>query len=332
MSNRILASPAPSESPAIVPLSRKPVGPSDALIRVGRLIAGDQQYFAKYSESAENHNEANELLILEAGFLESRNNPSLMGEPTRKMIENRVVLTWPFAEGISLFDLLNLLRANESLCSVSQRTVIIQGLIELMRDVHANQDGSPYWYLLLSTRALENTWLTRSGELKSVGIAEIAGEKIIQQPESWTVLKAPELVIEGHAIDNRADIYAAGALMFHILTLRPVISDTQLNERVVYRMFRNVNPRPSDVFDQLAKYDPIIEKSLQWLPENRYHCAQDMLDALFSVTGDSTSDQRTKLKHLYDLAFNLSNEPEGNQPTGFKDKNAAAIAKDSTLV
>ncbi|MFO8073474.1 MAG: serine/threonine-protein kinase [Polyangia bacterium] len=83
---------------------------------------------------------------------------------------------------------------------------------------------------------------------------------------------APEQRRKGFQADQRADVYAAGAVFYHMLTGQPPA-----------RIPSPVNSKRKDIEPKLAA---VVHKSLAAAPDNRYQSAGDFLAALEDAAGD----------------------------------------------
>lgn len=96
---------------------------------------------------------------------------------------------------------------------------------------------------------------------------------------------APEQAT-GRAVDGRADLYAAGCLLFELLTGRPPFTgDTPL--AVAYQHVREEPPAPSDVDPDLPPaFDPVVLRALRKDPEDRFPTGTAFLAALEEAAAD----------------------------------------------
>ncbi len=93
---------------------------------------------------------------------------------------------------------------------------------------------------------------------------------------------APEQLIRGGVVDYRTDIYAAGVVLFELLTA------TRLYEAgphpdyrgLARKVARGEFPLPSHVDLQLAPYDDLVATALRPRPEDRYQSAAELRDAI----------------------------------------------------
>jgi len=94
---------------------------------------------------------------------------------------------------------------------------------------------------------------------------------------------SPEQTL-GEPIDARSDIYAAGVLLFQLLTGRlPFVAESPL--AVAAMQCSTPAPRPSELRPVHPALEAICQKALGKRPEERYQSAREMRDALQSALG-----------------------------------------------
>jgi serine/threonine protein kinase len=90
---------------------------------------------------------------------------------------------------------------------------------------------------------------------------------------------APE-IIAGEDADERSDIYAIGAILFEMLTGRPVFGGSDL-QSVLTETTSSAPPRPSDIAPGIpAALDRVVLKALEKPREARWQTARELGDAL----------------------------------------------------
>jgi serine/threonine-protein kinase len=87
----------------------------------------------------------------------------------------------------------------------------------------------------------------------------------------------------GEASDGRSDVYAAGCVLFELLTGRPpFLGDSPV--AVAYQHVREVPPVPSSVNQKVPPpLDAIVLRALEKSPANRYQTCADMRRDLMRV-------------------------------------------------
>lgn len=88
----------------------------------------------------------------------------------------------------------------------------------------------------------------------------------------------------GKAIDGRADQYALAATAYHLLTGRPVYSDSN-PVAVISQHLAETAPPPSTVRPELAPFDAAFARALAKKPQDRFPRCQDFADALATAAG-----------------------------------------------
>lgn len=143
-----------------------------------------------------------------------------------------------------------------------------------------------------------NLIISESGQLKvtDFGIARIESAALTQV--SMVIgtpgFMAPEQYM-GEAIDQRVDIFAAGVLLYRLLTGQMPFAGKP--EAVMYAV---INKTPAPLADCLspelaAQFEPIVRRALAKAPDERYASAAAFADALRACAGGvpAPSDQNT---------------------------------------
>jgi serine/threonine protein kinase len=93
---------------------------------------------------------------------------------------------------------------------------------------------------------------------------------------------APEQLIRGGIVDHRTDIYAAGVVLFELLTgMRLYEAGPEPDYRALAKkVAKGEHKMPSDVDRSLATYDDLVATALRPKPEDRYQTAAEFRDAI----------------------------------------------------
>jgi predicted Ser/Thr protein kinase len=93
---------------------------------------------------------------------------------------------------------------------------------------------------------------------------------------------APEQYL-GRDIDHRVDLFAAGVVLYELLTGRPPFSGTK--ESVMYKVCHEPAPQASVAAGNLsyAHFDPVVERALAKRAEDRYASAADFRAELLAA-------------------------------------------------
>jgi eukaryotic-like serine/threonine-protein kinase len=160
---------------------------------------------------------------------------------------------------------------------------------------------------------LENLFLEDAAEgarvlkILDFGIAKVLPHATGVEPPSMrtgdgTILGTPRYMAPeqalGHPVDARADLYAAGVVLYELLTGRDPFYNVLGTARLLHAAVSREPPRPSQVAEQLI--DPALEdvvmRALAKRPEDRYGSAAELSAAL---------------AHAMDLAAAMERVPAG---------------------
>ena len=154
-----------------------------------------------------------------------------------------------------------------------------RGVLEALE--HAHEEG-----IVHRDVKPANVMVTETGAVKVMdfGIAHALADTSATTSQTQAVVGtalylAPEQAT-GRTVDGRADLYAAGCLLFELLTGRPPFTgDTPL--AVAYQHVREEPPAPSDVDPDLPPaFDPVVLRALRKDPEDRFPTGTAFLAAL----------------------------------------------------
>ncbi|HEU0032882.1 MAG TPA: protein kinase [Kofleriaceae bacterium] len=93
---------------------------------------------------------------------------------------------------------------------------------------------------------------------------------------------APEQLIRGGVVDHRTDIYAAGVVLYELLTgQRLYEAGPEPDYRALAKkVARGEHPMPSEIDPLLAPYDDLVATALRPKAEDRYQTAAEFRDAI----------------------------------------------------
>ncbi|WP_256837216.1 Stk1 family PASTA domain-containing Ser/Thr kinase [Micrococcus sp. Mcc89] len=160
-----------------------------------------------------------------------------------------------------------------------------RGLLEALE--HAHEEG-----IVHRDVKPANVMVTETGAVKVMdfGIAHALADTSATTSQTQAVVGtalylAPEQAT-GRTVDGRADLYAAGCLLFELLTGRPPFTgDTPL--AVAYQHVREEPPAPSDVDPDLPPaFDSVVLRALRKDPEDRFATGTAFLAALEEAAAD----------------------------------------------
>jgi beta-lactam-binding protein with PASTA domain/tRNA A-37 threonylcarbamoyl transferase component Bud32 len=185
-----------------------------------------------------------------------------------------------------------------------------QRVMEVMADVCAALDFSHRHGIIHRDVKPANVMITRGGAVKVMdfGIARALADGQNMTQTAAVIGTAQYLSPEqarGEAVDARSDVYAAGCVLFELLTGEPPFSgDSPV--AVAYQHVREDVRRPSEVNpDVPAELDSIVLKAMSKNPANRYQSAAEMRSDLVRVLRGQrplapqvmSDEERTALLH-----------------------------------
>jgi len=183
-----------------------------------------------------------------------------------------------------------------------------QRVIEVMADVCAALDFSHRHGIIHRDVKPANVMITHGGAVKVMdfGIARALGEGQNMTQTAAVIGTAQYLSPEqarGEAVDARSDVYAAGCVLFELLTGEPPFQgDSPV--AVAYQHVREEVRRPSEVNQEVGpELDAVVLKAMSKNPANRYQSAAEMRTDLVRVLRGErplapqvmTDDERTAL-------------------------------------
>jgi len=172
-------------------------------------------------------------------------------------------------------------------------------------------------------------------KMSDFGIARIARSHLTQQGEvlGTPFYMAPEQY-EGHAIDERTDIYSAGVIVYEVLCGRRPFDSQGGN---LMRQILQEPPPPASNFEPRlpVTIDMVLGRALAKQPENRYRGAREFLDALHKAFPGSTlaAAPTTMLPPLSGIAGNVGalRRALGTSATPETAKQPAPLQSEQTI-
>lgn len=146
--------------------------------------------------------------------------------------------------------------------------------------------------ILVGIDASDGAPRIESVKLADFGIAKAAGESTSLTSTGTTIgtmsYISPE-AIEGHPLDNRADVYSLGCTAFHLLTGRVPFAAGSVAALMSAHLTHAV-PAASAVASRLpCAVDSVFERVLAKRPGDRYGSCAEFVDALRSALRDQRS-------------------------------------------
>lgn len=136
-----------------------------------------------------------------------------------------------------------------------------------------------------------NVMLTSTGQVKVMdfGIARAVADTSASMTQTAAVIGTAQYLspeqARGETVDNRSDVYAAGCLLYELLSGEPPFKgDSPVS--VAYQHVRELPVRPSSLDAVITPdMDAITLKALEKDPDNRYQSAREMRDDIGRLLG-----------------------------------------------
>jgi serine/threonine-protein kinase len=177
-----------------------------------------------------------------------------------------------------------------------------------------------------------NIILTRAGRVKvtDFGIAHIQSSELTQigMIMGTPYYMAPEQYL-GVPVDGRADLYAAGVLLFYLLTGQKPFDGSR--EQLAYSVCNVPAPRPSMVAPGRApsRFDVVVETALAKKPEERYPTAHAFKEALLAAYSAPVAAAVSKEMRI--IVSGPGRAEANEQPKPKADSGSSFLGSDSAL-
>ncbi|MFI6848650.1 protein kinase [Kitasatospora sp. NBC_00085] len=184
--------------------------------------------------------------------------------------ESTPYIVMELVEGRTVRELL----VDEEAPPVDQALIIIAGVLEALAYSHrhgiVHRDIKPANVIITTTGAVK---------VMDFGIARALTGTASTMTQTGMVMGTPQYLSPeqalGKPVDHRSDLYAAGCMLFELLTLRPPFTgDTPLS--VVYQHVQDMPVPPSQANHRVpAGLDPLVLRSLAKNPDDRFQDADE---------------------------------------------------------
>jgi serine/threonine-protein kinase len=204
------------------------------------------------------------------------------------MVEEEYFLAMEWVDGRDLRRTLSRLAERRARLPVELALLVMRDVASGLAYAHRRTDdnGRPL-NLVHCDISPPNVIVAFEGEVKIIdfGIAKSAMRQTQTNPRMGFGkygYMAPEQLVQGGVIDRRTDIYAAGVLLFELLTGRRMFTFPEgADYRQMARMVTHgQHPRPSDVDPALLELDALVLRAVAADPARRHASAEELRDAL----------------------------------------------------
>ncbi|WP_327678983.1 protein kinase domain-containing protein [Kitasatospora sp. NBC_00458] len=184
--------------------------------------------------------------------------------------ESTPYIVMELVEGRTVRELL----VDEAEPPIDQALLIIAGVLEALAYSHrhgiVHRDIKPANVIITTTGAVK---------VMDFGIARALTGTASTMTQTGMVMGTPQYLSPeqalGKPVDHRSDLYAAGCMLYELLTLRPPFTgDTPLS--VVYQHVQDMPVPPSQANPRVpAALDPLVLRSLAKNPDDRFQDADE---------------------------------------------------------
>ncbi len=203
-------------------------------------------------------------------------------------IGNEYFLALEYVEGRDLRRLMRVMHERGERLPVDHALFIAREIASGLAYAHRRTDATGASLNLVHCDiSPPNVVVSFEGETKIIdfGIAKSAMRRTVTDPKlgfGKFGYMAPEQLVRGGSVDHRTDIYAAGVVLYEMLTgLRMYEPGDTPDYRTLARMVtRGEHPLPSHADATLAPYDGLVAKALRPNPNERYQRAAEFRDAI----------------------------------------------------
>jgi serine/threonine protein kinase len=241
--------------------------------------------------------EALALFKDEARFGAMLHHPNVV--PVIDVIEvgNEILLVQPYVESVTLAQLLKNASRSGSLPSPALAIRIVSDVLSGLHEAHeakdltgeslnlVHRDLSPQNILVAvdgSSRLIDFGVSMPAGAVDPRGVV-LRGKFPYLSPEQ----------INGLSLDRRADLFAAGSLLYEVLTGRRLFSGLDPADTMMKVLAADV-PAPSSVVDSIpSALDAVVARALQRDRTDRFQTAIEMMDALEAAVTPATHREVT---------------------------------------
>jgi serine/threonine-protein kinase len=200
-----------------------------------------------------------------------------------------------YVEGMSLSDWLSrLLPQNQRIAEDLLLRVMIDGLAGLHAAHELRDHDGKSFQLVHRDVSPQNLLIGLDGvtRIADFGIAKAesrATRTRTGQVKGKTGYMPPEQIL-GEPLDRRADVYAAGVVLWEALVGRRLF-DGESDAATINQVLNNAVPAPSTVTSCSIVFDDIVRRALQFQPGDRYATAEQFAQAL-EETGLTVANHR----------------------------------------
>ena len=229
-----------------------------------------------------------DMLIAEAKLCSRLSHANVVQTYDLGQIDGQYYIGMEYVEGFDLNRLLGLLaRAKTAMPLPFALYIIIETLRGLDYAHRVTNDDGESLGIIHRDVSPTNVLISVDGNVKvcDFGIAKVTlgsdAEEIVDEYhlKGKTAYMAPEH-LNGEAVDARSDLYAAGILLWELLSGRRLFKSKDENETLRKAKSAEVPPPEDRGFEHFDKLSGIVMKALKRNPDDRFQTGREFIDAL----------------------------------------------------
>ncbi len=230
-----------------------------------------------------------EMLIKEAKLCSQLSHANVVQTNELGQIDGQFYIAMEYVEGVDLNRLLGLLsRAKISLPLQFAVYIIIEALRGLDYAHRLKDDNGKLFGIIHSDVSPTNVLISSEGDVKlcDFGIAKVALDDVGAEHrldeyhmKGKVAYMAPEHVA-GAEIDCRADLFAAGILMWELLSGRRLYKTKDEHETFRRAKTAQIPPLVDRKFPKFEMLSRLVQKALSRNPDDRFQSGQEFIQAL----------------------------------------------------
>ncbi len=234
------------------------------------------------------------MLIDEAHIAAAIRHPNVAETHDVVAEEGELCLVMEYIEGEPLNKLMRSARGGEGI-PLPVVSAILVGVLSGLHAAHeaTDREGKPLGVVHRDVSP-QNVMVGRDGVARVVDFGVAKAAQRIQQTSVGKIkgkvsYMAPEQ-LSGGEIDRRTDVFAAGVVLWELLTLKRLFRGQNPGEVIAKIMTSSIAAPSEHRSDIPAELDACVKKALEANPDKRFQTAREMATALASIAAPVPSD------------------------------------------